>query len=103
MAGLMARFREQRGPFGRLSGAIPGMLARAGPLGQDQRFAMAGALRHPGAPSPMTIGGGLGEPRALSAVKHLSRSRDLRRCRLTSRIAGAGGEGRACAASRFSL
>ncbi|TNF54653.1 MAG: phosphoketolase, partial [Gammaproteobacteria bacterium] len=44
---MMARFREKHGLLGHLSGAIPGLLAPAGPLGQGQHFAMAGALLHP--------------------------------------------------------
>ncbi|TXT16262.1 MAG: transketolase central subunit [bacterium] len=36
------RFREKHGLLGHLSGAIPGLLAPAGPLGQGQHFAMAG-------------------------------------------------------------
>ena len=71
MNDMMARFREQHGLLGHLSGAIPGLLAPAGPLGQGQHFAMAGALLHPGTLFPVTIGdGGFGEPYVLSAMKH---------------------------------
>ena len=71
MTDMMARFREQHGLLGHLSGAIPGLLAPAGPLGQGQHFAMAGALLHPGTLFPVTIGdGGFGEPYVLSAMKH---------------------------------
>ncbi|MEO6423023.1 MAG: phosphoketolase, partial [Candidatus Nitrotoga sp.] len=45
---LRTRYREKHGLLGHLSGAIPGILAPAGPLGQGQHFAMAGALLHPG-------------------------------------------------------
>ena len=38
---LQERFRERDGLLGHLSGAIPGLLAPAGPLGQGQHFAMA--------------------------------------------------------------
>ncbi|MBU2719309.1 phosphoketolase, partial [Acidithiobacillus ferridurans] len=58
MNDMMARFREQHGLLGHLSGAIPGLLAPAGPLGQGQHFAMAGALLHPGTLFPVTIGDG---------------------------------------------
>lgn len=75
MTDLMARFREQHGLLGHLSGAIPGILAPAGPLGQGQHFAMAAALLHPGTLFPVTIGdGGLGEPYILSAIKHFHTS-----------------------------
>ncbi|WP_366943625.1 phosphoketolase [Acidiferrobacter sp.] len=75
MADLMTRFREQHGLLGHLSGAIPGILAPAGPLGQGQHFAMASALLHPGVLFPLTIGdGGLGEPYVLSAIKHFHTS-----------------------------
>src|SRR4030066_1213070 len=40
---MRARFREKHGLLGHLSGAIPGLLAPAGPLGQGQHFALAGA------------------------------------------------------------
>ncbi|WP_437560487.1 phosphoketolase [Acidithiobacillus sulfuriphilus] len=71
MTDMMARFREQHGLLGHLSGAIPGLLAPAGPLGQGQHFAMAGALLHPGTLFPVTIGdGGFGEPYVLNAMKH---------------------------------
>ena len=67
------RFRESHGLLGHLSGAIPGLLAPAGPLGQGQHFAMAGALLHPGKLFPVTIGdGGLGEPYIMSAMVHFN-------------------------------
>ncbi len=75
MSDLMSRFREHDGLLGHLSGAIPGILAPAGPLGQGQHFAMAGALLHPNVLFPVTIGdGGLGEPYVLSAIKHFHTS-----------------------------
>lgn len=68
---LMARFREREGLLGHLSGAIPGLLAPAGPLGQGQHFAMAGALLHPDKLFPFTLGdGGMGEPYVLSSMMH---------------------------------
>ncbi|MFW5453726.1 phosphoketolase [Thioalkalivibrio sulfidiphilus] len=68
---MRARFRERHGLLGHLSGAIPGILAPAGPLGQGQHFAMAGALLHPGTLFPVTIGdGGMGEPYVLNAMMH---------------------------------
>jgi phosphoketolase len=68
---LMARFREKHGLLGHLSGAIPGLLAPAGPLGQGQHFAMAGAYLHPHKLFPVTIGdGGMGEPYVLNAMMH---------------------------------
>lgn len=68
---LCDRFRERHGLLGHLSGAIPGLLAPAGPLGQGQHFAMAGALLHPGVLFPVTIGdGGMGEPYVLNAMMH---------------------------------
>jgi len=71
MEDFAQRYRERHGLLGHLSGAIPGLLAPAGPLGQGQHFAMAGALLHPGVLFPVTIGdGGLGEPYVLSAMKH---------------------------------
>jgi phosphoketolase len=67
------RFREKHGLLGHLSGAIPGLLAPAGPLGQGQHFAMAGALLHPGTLFPVTIGdGGMGEPYVLNSMMHFS-------------------------------
>ncbi len=73
VADLRARFREKHGLLGHLSGAIPGLLAPAGPLGQGQHFAMAGALLHPDKLFPVTIGdGGLGEPYIMSAFQHFS-------------------------------
>jgi len=71
VADLRARFREKHGLLGHLSGAIPGILAPAGPLGQGQHFAMAGALLHPGTLFPVTIGdGGMGEPYVLNSMLH---------------------------------
>jgi phosphoketolase len=68
---LRDRFRERHGLLGHLSGQIPGLLAPAGPLGQGQHFAMAGALLNPGVLFPCTIGdGGLGEPYIMSAIGH---------------------------------
>ncbi len=65
------RFREMHGLLGHLSGQIPGLLNPAGPLGQGQHFAMAGALLHPGTLFPVTIGdGGLGEPYIMSSMAH---------------------------------
>ncbi|TPW11484.1 MAG: transketolase central subunit, partial [Halothiobacillaceae bacterium] len=70
---MMQRFRERHGLLGHLSGAIPGLLAPAGPLGQGQHFAMAGALLHPGTLFPFTLGdGGMGEPYILSAMMHFN-------------------------------
>jgi phosphoketolase len=68
---MMTRFREKHGLLGHLSGAIPGLLAPAGPLGQGQHFAMAGALLHRDILFPVTIGdGGMGEPYVLNAMMH---------------------------------
>jgi len=68
---MRERFREKHGLLGHLSGAIPGILAPAGPLGQGQHFAMAAALLHPGTLFPVTIGdGGMGEPYVLNAFLH---------------------------------
>jgi len=73
MTDMMTRFREQHGLLGHLSGAIPGLLAPAGPLGQGQHFAMAAALLHPGTLFPVTIGdGGMGEPYVLNAMMHFN-------------------------------
>ncbi len=73
MSDMMTRFREKHGLLGHLSGAIPGLLAPAGPLGQGQHFAMAGALLHPGILFPVTIGdGGMGEPYVLNAMMHFN-------------------------------
>lgn len=67
------RFREKHGLLGHLSGAIPGLLAPAGPLGQGQHFAMSGAMLHPDKLFPVTIGdGGLGEPYIMSAFQHFN-------------------------------
>lgn len=72
---LQERFRERDGLLGHLSGAIPGLLAPAGPLGQGQHFAMAGAYLNRDRLFPCTIGdGGLGEPYILSAMKHFHTS-----------------------------
>jgi len=68
---LCQRFRETHGLLGHLSGQIPGLLNPAGPLGQGQHFAMAGAKLHPGVLFPVTIGdGGLGEPYVISSMQH---------------------------------
>ncbi len=68
---LRDRFRETHGLLGHLSGQIPGLLAPAGPLGQGQHFAMAGAKLYPGKLFPVTIGdGGLGEPYITSSLGH---------------------------------
>ena len=67
------RFRELHGLLGHLSGYIPGLLNPAGPLGQGQHFAMAGALLNPGTLFPVTIGdGGLGEPYITSSIAHFN-------------------------------
>ncbi len=68
---LRERFREREGLLGHLSGFIPGILAPAGPLGQGQHFALAGALLHPNTLFPFTVGdGGLGEPYVMSSMAH---------------------------------
>lgn len=68
---LGERFREKHGLLGHLSGQIPGLLNPAGPLGQGQHFAMAGAKLHPSVLFPVTIGdGGLGEPYIMSSFAH---------------------------------
>jgi len=73
MDDMMARFRERHGLLGHLSGAIPGLLAPAGPLGQGQHFAMAGAYLHPDKLFPFTLGdGGMGEPYILSSMMHFN-------------------------------
>jgi phosphoketolase len=70
---MMARFRERHGLLGHLSGAIPGLLSPAGPLGQGQHFAMAGAYLHPDKLFPFTLGdGGMGEPYILSSMMHFN-------------------------------
>jgi phosphoketolase len=75
MTQLQERFRERGGLLGHLSGAIPGLLAPAGPLGQGQHFAMAGAFLDRDKLFPCTIGdGGLGEPYIMSAMKHFHTS-----------------------------
>ncbi len=67
------RFREMHGLLGHLSGQIPGLLNPAGPLGQGQHFAMAGAKLHPGVLFPVTIGdGGIGEPYVMSSFGHFN-------------------------------
>jgi len=67
------RYRETHGLLGHLSGQIPGLLNPAGPLGQGQHFAMAGAKLHPGTLFPVTIGdGGLGEPYIMSSFGHFN-------------------------------
>lgn len=71
MDDMMQRFREKHGLLGHLSGAIPGLLSPAGPLGQGQHFAMAGAYLHREKLFPVTIGdGGMGEPYVLNAMMH---------------------------------
>jgi phosphoketolase len=73
VAEMRARFRERHGLLGHLSGAIPGLLAPAGPLGQGQHFALAGAYLHRDRLFPVTIGdGGLGEPYIMSAFQHFA-------------------------------
>ena len=68
---LRERFREMHGLLGHLSGQIPGLLSPAGPLGQGQHFAMAGAKLHPDTLFPVTIGdGGIGEPYVMSSFGH---------------------------------
>jgi phosphoketolase len=70
---MMERFREMHGLLGHLSGQIPGLLNPAGPLGQGQHFAMAGAKLHPDVLFPVTIGdGGLGEPYIMSSFAHFN-------------------------------
>ncbi|MGK2951575.1 MAG: phosphoketolase, partial [Thiobacillus sp.] len=70
---MRARYRERHGLLGHLSGAIPGLLAPAGPLGQGQHFAMAGAYLNRDKLFPVTIGdGGLGEPYIMSAFQHFA-------------------------------
>lgn len=71
MDDMMQRFREKHGLLGHLSGAIPGLLAPAGPLGQGQHFAMAAAYLHRNTLFPVTIGdGGMGEPYVLNSMMH---------------------------------
>ncbi|MEK8089414.1 phosphoketolase [Thermithiobacillus plumbiphilus] len=73
VAEMRQRYRERHGLLGHLSGAVPGILAPAGPLGQGQHFAMAGALLHPGTLFPFTLGdGGMGEPYILNAMMHFN-------------------------------
>ena len=73
MTDMQQRFREKHGLLGHLSGAIPGLLAPAGPLGQGQHFAMAGAYLHRDKLFPVTIGdGGMGEPYVLNAMMHFN-------------------------------
>jgi phosphoketolase len=65
------RFREMHGLLGHLSGYIPGLLAPAGPLGQGQHFAMAGAYLHRDKLFAFTMGdGGMGEPYPMSSMMH---------------------------------
>lgn len=67
------RFRERHGLLGHLSGFIPGLLNPAGPLGQGQHFAMAGAWLNRDTLFPVTIGdGGLGEPYIMSSMAHFN-------------------------------
>ncbi|MDH5446114.1 MAG: phosphoketolase [Gammaproteobacteria bacterium] len=73
MNDMQTRFREKHGLLGHLSGAIPGLLAPAGPLGQGMHFAMAGAYLHRDKLFPVTIGdGGMGEPYVLNAMMHFN-------------------------------
>jgi len=73
MDDMMSRFREKHGLLGHLSGAIPGLLAPAGPLGQGQHFAMAAAYLHADKLFPVTIGdGGMGEPYVLNSMMHFN-------------------------------
>ncbi len=68
---LCNRFREKDGLLGHLSGAVPGVLAPAGPLGQGQHFAMAAAFLHRQTLFPVTIGdGGLDEPYVMSSIQN---------------------------------
>lgn len=68
---LISRFREQGGLLGHITGAIPGVLAPAGPLGQGEHFALAAAYLNRDILFPLTIGdGGFGEPYVMSAFKH---------------------------------
>ncbi|HUX49879.1 MAG TPA: phosphoketolase, partial [Spirochaetia bacterium] len=68
---FMGRFREKGGLLGHITGAIPGFLAPAGPLGQGQHFAMAAAYLNRNTLFPVTIGdGGFGEPYVMSAFGH---------------------------------
>ncbi|MGB7442481.1 MAG: phosphoketolase, partial [Coleofasciculaceae cyanobacterium] len=70
---MRERFREMHGLLGHLSGQIPGLLNPAGPLGQGQHFAMAGAKLHPDVLFPVTIGdGGIGEPYIMSSFGHFN-------------------------------
>ena len=70
---LRDRFREKHGLLGHLSGYIPGLLNPAGPLGQGQHFAMAGAFLHRDTLFPFTIGdGGIGEPYPMSSMAHFN-------------------------------
>ena len=73
MNDMQQRFREKHGLLGHLSGAIPGLLAPAGPLGQGMHFAMSGAYLHREKLFPVTIGdGGMGEPYVLNAMMHFN-------------------------------
>ncbi|MCT7950426.1 phosphoketolase [Ancylothrix sp. C2] len=70
---LRDRFREKHGLLGHLSGYIPGILGPAGPLGQGQHFALAGALLHRDKLFPFTMGdGGMGEPYPMSSMAHFN-------------------------------
>ena len=70
---MRERYREMHGLLGHLSGQIPGLLSPAGPLGQGQHFAMAGAKLHPDVLFPVTIGdGGIGEPYVMSSFGHFN-------------------------------
>ena len=70
---MRERFRERHGLLGHLSGAIPGILAPAGPLGQGQHFALAGATLHRDKLFLFTLGdGGMGELYILSAMQHFN-------------------------------
>lgn len=70
---LRDRFREKHGLLGHLSGYIPGILGPAGPLGQGQHFALAGALLHRDQLFPFTMGdGGMGEPYPMSSMAHFN-------------------------------
>jgi phosphoketolase len=70
---LRDKFREKHGLLGHLSGYIPGILGPAGPLGQGQHFALAGALLHRDKLFPFTMGdGGMGEPYPMSSMAHFN-------------------------------
>jgi phosphoketolase len=68
---LTERYRERHGLIGHVSGQIPGILNPAGPLGQGQHFALAGAKLYRDRLFPVTIGdGGLDEPYIMSSFIH---------------------------------